>query len=68
MDTYPPTPTELDAYPHVNFTSATEWNPKSIVDEYTIHELDLTDNYLQHNDYLPYTINLPPHWLTYRII
>jgi hypothetical protein len=57
MDMSPPTPSEIDTYPHVFFTSDTEWNPQGIVDEYPIHELDLTDNDLQHNDYHPDTIN-----------
>jgi hypothetical protein len=55
MDMYPPTPTEFDSYPHVFFTSDMEWNPQRIVDEYTVHDMDLTDNDLEHND--PNTIN-----------
>jgi hypothetical protein len=46
----PPTASELDTYPHVFFTSDMELNPLSNADEYTIHDLDLTDNDLQHND------------------
>jgi hypothetical protein len=58
MDISPPTSSELDTYPHVFFTSDIEWNPQGIVDEYPIHELDLTDNDLQHNDYHPDTLNV----------
>jgi hypothetical protein len=36
MDMSPPTPSELDSYPHVFFTSDTEWNLQSIVDEYPV--------------------------------
>jgi hypothetical protein len=57
MDMSPPTPSELDSYPHVIFTSDMEWNPASIVDEYTVYDLDLTDNDLQYNEYHPDTIN-----------
>jgi hypothetical protein len=57
MDMSPPTPIELDTYPHVFFTSDTEFNPQSIVDELPIHEMDLTDNEWQYNDYHPDTIN-----------
>jgi hypothetical protein len=28
----PPNPTELDTYPHVFFTSNSEWNPQCIID------------------------------------
>jgi hypothetical protein len=56
MDMSPPTPIELDTYPHVFFTSHLEWNPQIIVDENPIHDMDLTDNDLQHNDYHPDTI------------
>jgi hypothetical protein len=55
MDMSPPTPSELDSYPH--FTSDMEWNPQSIVDEYPVQDLDLSDNDLQHNAYHPDTIN-----------
>jgi hypothetical protein len=48
MDMSPPTPTELDSYPHVFFTSDIELNPQSIVDEYSVHEMDLTENDLEH--------------------
>jgi hypothetical protein len=44
MDTSPPTPTELDTYTHVFFTSGTEWNPQSIDDDYTANDLDLIYN------------------------
>jgi hypothetical protein len=57
MDMSPPTPTELDTYPHVFLTSDMEWNPQSIVDEYTVHDMHLTDNDLEHNEYHPDTIN-----------
>jgi hypothetical protein len=57
IDMSPPTPTEIDSYPHVFFTSYMEWNPQSIVDEYTVHHMDLTDNDMEHNEYHPDTIN-----------
>jgi hypothetical protein len=53
----PPNPSELDLYPHVSFTSNMEWNPQKIVDEYTVNDLDLIDNDLQHNEYRPDTFN-----------
>jgi hypothetical protein len=49
MDMSPPTPAEIDSYPHVLFTSDMEWNTQSIADEYTFHDIDLTDNDLEHN-------------------
>jgi hypothetical protein len=58
MDMSPPTTIEIDTYPHVLFTPDTELNPQRIVDEYPIHEMDLTNNDLQHNDYHPDTINV----------
>jgi hypothetical protein len=57
MDMSPPTPTEFDSYPQLIFTSAMEWNPQNIVDEYTVHDMDLTENDLEHNEYHPDTIN-----------
>jgi hypothetical protein len=57
MDMSPPTTVELDSYPHVFFTSDMEWNPPDTVDEYTVHDLDLTDNGLIHNEYQPDTNN-----------
>jgi hypothetical protein len=51
MDMSPSTPSELDYYPNLFLTSDMEWNPKSIVDEYTDHDLDLTD---KHDEYHPY--------------
>jgi hypothetical protein len=56
-DMSPPTPSELDSYPHVMFNSDMEWNPQCIFDEYTVHDLDLTDNDLQQNEYHPDTVN-----------
>jgi hypothetical protein len=47
MDMPPLTPVELYSYPHFFFTSDIEWNPKTVVDEYTVHELELTDNATQ---------------------
>jgi hypothetical protein len=57
MDMSPPTPVKLDSYPHVFFTSDMEWSPQSIVDEYTIHDMDLSDNVIQNNKYHPNTMN-----------
>jgi hypothetical protein len=57
MDMSPPPPTEKDSYPHVFFTSDMEWNPQSIVDEYTVHDMDPTDNDMEHNEYHPDTID-----------
>jgi hypothetical protein len=49
----PPTPVELDYYPHAVFMSDMEWNPQRNTEEYTVHDLDLTDNEFQHNKYHP---------------
>jgi hypothetical protein len=57
MDMSPTTPSELDSYPHVFITSDMQWKPQSIIDEYPVQDLDLTDNALQHNEYHPDTIN-----------
>jgi hypothetical protein len=57
MDMSPQTSTEIDSYPHVFFTYVMEWNPKSIVDKCTLHDMDITDTDLEHNEYQPDTIN-----------
>jgi hypothetical protein len=57
MDMSPATSIELDTYPHEFFTSDSEWNPQSIVDEYPIQDMDLNDNDLQHNYCHTETIN-----------
>jgi hypothetical protein len=57
MDMSPPTPYEVDSYPHVVYTSDMEWNPQRIVEEYPVQDLDLTDKDLQHNEYNLDTIN-----------
>jgi hypothetical protein len=41
MDISLPTPSEIENYPHLFFTSDMEWKLHS-VDEYTVHDLDLT--------------------------
>jgi hypothetical protein len=50
-----PNPAELDNYSHVLFLSNIDCNPQSIADEYTVHDMDLTENYFQHNMYHPDT-------------
>jgi hypothetical protein len=57
MGMSPTNPHKLDTYSHVFFTSDMEWHPQSIVDEYTVHDLDLTDDDLQHNENHADTIN-----------
>jgi hypothetical protein len=47
MDMSPPTQEKLDTYPHVFFTSDTEWHPQNVNDEYSVHDLDITDDDLQ---------------------
>jgi hypothetical protein len=58
MDMAPLGLNEIDTYPHVFFTVDLEWNPHNFVNEYTVHDLDLTDNDSQHNKYLADTINV----------
>jgi hypothetical protein len=53
----PQTPTELDSYPNVFFTSDKDWNPQIIVDDNTVHDMDLTDNDFEHNEYHPETVD-----------
>lgn len=51
MDMLPPTQAEIDCYPHVFFTSDTEWNPQNITDEYPVSELELTEEDIQVSEY-----------------
>jgi hypothetical protein len=53
MDMSPPTLVELASYPHFFFTSDIEWNPQTFVDEYTVHDLEPTDNDYEYNEYHP---------------
>jgi hypothetical protein len=40
MDMSPPTDSDMDAYPHVFFTSDINWDPNSLDDEYTIDDME----------------------------
>jgi hypothetical protein len=42
MDMCPPTDSDLDAYPHVFFTSDATWDPTFLDDEYTVDDMELT--------------------------
>ena len=57
MDMSPPTPEEIDTYPHVFFTADTEWHPQSITDEYSVSDMELTDDDLQHSEYHPHQLD-----------
>jgi hypothetical protein len=43
----------LDTYPHVFFTTDTEWHPQNVNDKYYVTDLDITDDDLQHSDHHP---------------
>jgi hypothetical protein len=58
MDMSPPTPEELDTYPHVFFTADTEWHPQKVNDEYSDTDLDITDDDLQYSDYHPGSLDV----------
>jgi hypothetical protein len=58
MDMSPPTQEELDTYPHVFFTADTEWQPQSFNDKYSVTDLDITDDDLQHSDYHPGSLDV----------
>jgi hypothetical protein len=57
MDISPPTSEELDAYPHVFFTSDMTWYPQVIDDEYFVCDLDIAKEDMQFTDYHPATLN-----------
>jgi hypothetical protein len=57
MDMSPPTKTELETYPHVFFTSDTDWNPHDISDEYSITDLLLNESDSQQSEYHTDSIN-----------
>jgi hypothetical protein len=48
MDVFPPTQEELDTCPHVFCTADTEWHPQNVNDKYSVTDLDITDDELQH--------------------
>jgi hypothetical protein len=47
----------MDTYPYVFFSADTGWHPQTVCDEYKISDLDLTDDYHQHPEYHPDSIN-----------
>jgi hypothetical protein len=54
----PPTQGELDTYPHVFFTTDTEWHPQNVNDKYSVTDLDITDDDIQHSDYHPGSLDV----------
>jgi hypothetical protein len=44
MDMYPPTDRDMDSYPHVIFTSDSDWDPTSLDHEYTVHDIDVSED------------------------
>jgi hypothetical protein len=58
MDMSPPTQDELDTYPHVFFTADREWHQQNVNDEYSVNDLDITDDDLQQSDYHPGSLDV----------
>jgi hypothetical protein len=50
---HPPTDEELEAYPQVNFTSDMPWEPQVFDNEYSVDDLDLSEDDLAKAEYHP---------------
>jgi hypothetical protein len=51
MDMSPPTAEEIDTYPHVIFTSDMTWDAQVIDDEYSVSDLDLSEDTMPFPEY-----------------
>jgi hypothetical protein len=57
MDMSPPTAEEVDTYPHVIFTSDKTWDPQVIDDEYSVSDVDISQDTMPFPEYHPDTLN-----------
>jgi hypothetical protein len=53
IEMHPPTDEELEAYPQFNFASDTPWEPQVFDNEYSVDELDLSEDDLAKSEHHP---------------